>query len=1114
MNQKSWMTDGSERVVLVSDPNHSGNILNNLQRSGESVSVLSYRVQNGESIKVGAEPVNEYGYYDNIIKIDSDGYYSFDDSYKKYPKQYPLRVDYVLQQGKNTISSFIEFTDGKTFFGREKPVPKWYDAPEHVASNHSESIKGNVLDNVVVSEGKKQDVFVEYFGIQPDSKQIPHAIVNAGEKLVLAGVGSMQLNQDGSYLFVPENGYTGQVPTINYAVKNSRDNSIQTSMLDLSVRAAEPNDAERTVLSDGDERLELDWTNWRVNQYSVKLHTGNLLDADANTLDGKPTGKAEIVDFTLDGKTYAAGETAIHDDFDLTVRSDGLYILYHKNQYDGLWHNIHYTLSNGVHKDKSVFEVYMSGDSDSIYDPPWDRYQDQYIPNQTITVNDTKLTGSVFKEPVYFYDGLILRVESYTVGGMKYRVGETAAIFGVGTFTLNKNGSYTVSIEGQRHTAFKIPEIKYSIDWGGHDIHFGEGVLNVNLNNKIPVNHYAEANVKANGHADLTQTKVLENYIETGNVLDAYGAKDKPYISGFKIGDTYYATNQSVAIDGVGAFTLNRDGSYFINVTQLPNSEHNWQIPDVAFTVTNGYKASSSKLHFQAGIKLMEKEKPVVDDDETVMLTGQQLEGSVIESREDAASEVTAFIFDGKSYQAGQTVDKEGVGSFTLNANGTYQFIADSALKHDFELPIVYKLGRGGIKSDVSALTIKYDQAHNAALAADLKDVGEYLALDPFWEKQETIIVPHKGGYSPFDENGIHEWKGNVLANASSTLNGKPVGELSVVGFTADGLYYDAGSTVYLKQGVFTLNADGSFEYKDIGWIAGDGAITYIVSNGAKTTESAMEYSYYAYWREDWVTAPPDVGESSYYKGEVIAGDNRNGLPAKLAASDSHVADLVVGDVYSKEVATTDELNPDAKPKFINNHDDIFIGDRLNIDNLSWDVGGVTVKGSSYENSVEGLRAYVKAVKIDGGEHKYLSEWGMSDKDIVEYVAVSFVQSNYASLMDTNPQGGDDTIIGGRGADIIIGNAGNDTLTGNYGEDTFVFMFNSNSGQDVITDFTKGADKIVFSDVVDTSKLIWEADIRTLKFTGVQNGQTYENSIYIQNGSVDLKLEDLLGTTG
>ena len=46
---------------------------------------------------------------------------------------------------------------------------------------------------------------------------------------------------------------------------------------------------------------------------------------------------------------------------------------------------------------------------------------------------------------------------------------------------------------------------------------------------------------------------------------------------------------------------------------------------------------------------------------------------------------------------------------------------------------------------------------------------------------------------------------------------------------------------------------------------------------------------------------------------------------------------------------------------------------------------------------------------------------------------------------------GDDVVSGGRGNDWIEGCGGNDTLTGGAGRDTFVFR--SDSGHDVITDF-------------------------------------------------------------
>lgn len=60
-------------------------------------------------------------------------------------------------------------------------------------------------------------------------------------------------------------------------------------------------------------------------------------------------------------------------------------------------------------------------------------------------------------------------------------------------------------------------------------------------------------------------------------------------------------------------------------------------------------------------------------------------------------------------------------------------------------------------------------------------------------------------------------------------------------------------------------------------------------------------------------------------------------------------------------------------------------------------------------------------------------------------------------------QGGRDTLFGGRGNDTLNGGNRNDTLTGGTGEDTFVFE--ENSGRDVIVDFRSGHDVIDVSGI-------------------------------------------------
>ena len=73
---------------------------------------------------------------------------------------------------------------------------------------------------------------------------------------------------------------------------------------------------------------------------------------------------------------------------------------------------------------------------------------------------------------------------------------------------------------------------------------------------------------------------------------------------------------------------------------------------------------------------------------------------------------------------------------------------------------------------------------------------------------------------------------------------------------------------------------------------------------------------------------------------------------------------------------------------------------------------------------------------------------------------------------------GDDTLNGGSGNDRLYGGSGNDTLTGGTGADKFVFSMRGidgsvgHDGNDVITDFVVGTDKLVLADMVD---LVWTA---------------------------------------
>jgi VCBS repeat-containing protein len=78
--------------------------------------------------------------------------------------------------------------------------------------------------------------------------------------------------------------------------------------------------------------------------------------------------------------------------------------------------------------------------------------------------------------------------------------------------------------------------------------------------------------------------------------------------------------------------------------------------------------------------------------------------------------------------------------------------------------------------------------------------------------------------------------------------------------------------------------------------------------------------------------------------------------------------------------------------------------------------------------------------------------------------------SMHANVVTTN---GNDTLNGGAGNDRLYGGTGNDVLTGGTGADKFVFSMRGidgttgNDGDDTITDFVVGTDKLILADVLD-----------------------------------------------
>ncbi|PTP05054.1 hypothetical protein CWN86_15315, partial [Vibrio splendidus] len=108
-----------------------------------------------------------------------------------------------------------------------------------------------------------------------------------------------------------------------------------------------------------------------------------------------------------------------------------------------------------------------------------------------------------------------------------------------------------------------------------------------------------------------------------------------------------------------------------------------------------------------------------------------------------------------------------------------------------------------------------------------------------------------------------------------------------------------------------------------------------------------------------------------------------------------------------------------------------------------------------------------------GGDHVY----GQGGVDIIYGAAGNDVLDGGEGNDGLRGGSGEDRLTGGSGEDILIGGLGDDILTGGGDDDIFKFVDQDTSNskidirngeQDIITDFTKGEDKIDISDLLHT----------------------------------------------
>ena len=560
---------------------------------------------------------------------------------------------------------------------------------------------------------------------------------------------------------------------------------------------------------------------------------------------------------------------------------------------------------------------------------------------------------------------------------------------------------------------------------------------------------------------DRTEVTALPNGADiSGNVLtNAQSENGQAWVGSFYYVDgKAIETGKSVSENGV-TVTLNRDGSY----TASASADAQAGEVVVAYSATNGEQRDDSALSLKIGAA--SGDSLVSDVGESILFVDSNMRGTG-NLLDNAATtngtvRISSYTIDGTTYAVGRLVTlSDNKGTLQINADGTFVLNAARIIEPG-ELDIQYTVTNG-----------------TATVVSSFKpEVNPYMSPFPD-DGTSTQVYPIQDAGESINSNNPAGVKGNVLANAVSQNQEQPDAALSVSNFTINGNQYEAGATATLAGvGTIQLAADGNFNFVPVSGFTGKvPAVSYELTDNYATATSELNIN---------VPAAQEITI-------VNAGDNSTGKLSILSGGIG--SDALIGDSYhsSSHNATGDVLSGGA-------NNDVLFGDTISINHLNWvDTNGTTVRGADYANAVDGLRDYIAATTNNGAE--------ASEQQVSEYI-----HTHWVSLVDKQAQGGNDILMGGAGNDILIGGAGNDNLMGGAGSDIFAFSVQSNGGHDTVSGFTAGQDKIMFVDLESTGQLSWDAASRTLSYTGVQDGVSYDNSIVISGIPNNLSLDDILG---
>jgi Mg-chelatase subunit ChlD len=644
--------------------------------------------------------------------------------------------------------------------------------PDAKSTNENTPVTGNVLAN---DSDVDNLLSVASFTVNDTQYAVgTTATITTVINGATVNVGTLSIATTGEYLFVPEQGYVGAVPTVAYTNDNG-----SFSFLNLSVTAADVPSVLQADTGTTFENLPL---------------SGNVL---ANDVDVDSV--LSVASFTVNGTQYAAGttvpvttETAGVTTLvgTLAMASNGEYTFTPATDWNGIVPQVTYTTNTGG---TTTLDITIAPNNSVLY------------PDNATTAEDTPLTGNVVRNDVAV--DTVIAVTSFEVNGQQYAAGTTATIMAPSVYGPVVAGTLSIASTGQyiflpaKDWNGNVPAIGYTTNTGSF----------TNLN--IVVTPVDDATITQPDYGITPEEVPLSDNVVRNDV----DVDDVVGVASFNVNGTDYAAGSTAvvmapSVNGpvvAGTLQMLSTGEYVFT----PAKDWNGNVPVVSYTTNTGEVQNLTIVVTPVDDYSINLPDTGVTNEDTP-LTGNV---TANDSDVDNVLTVETFYVNNVGYAAGTTAIVTTVvggvtvtaGTLTIESTGVYTFVP--AKDWNGTVPTVaYKNTNGSFSFlDITVNAVDDDSVMRADTATTNESnatSGNVLANDSDIDNVLSVVK--------FTVNGV-DYNVGSTANVTALNSSVVVGKLTLA---ANGEYSftptkDWSGTV--PTIAYTTNT-GSFSFLDI----------------------------------------------------------------------------------------------------------------------------------------------------------------------------------------------------------------------------------------------------------------------------------------------------------